>query len=84
MSLTTDPKILEVEQERDLKLAELREKYEEDLKTINRCKDELDKVSAQRTFEWEQDYLKIDREYEEKVSRFDARREMTPLEQEVE
>ena len=77
-------KVLEAEQGRDLSRMELFRKYDQDLRMINRCKEELDKVQAQRTFEYEQEYLKIDREYEEKVLRFDERRETEPLEQEVE
>ncbi|HNX03585.1 MAG TPA: hypothetical protein PKM71_07975 [Candidatus Cloacimonas sp.] len=73
-------KFLEAEQDRDFARIELYKKYDEDLKMINRCKEELDKVQAQRTFEYEQEYLKIDREYEEKVLKFDERREMTPIE----
>ena len=73
-------KSLEAQQDRDLARIELFRKYDEDLKMINRCKEELDRVSAQRTFEYEQEYLKIDREYEEKSLRFDERRETEPLE----
>lgn len=73
-------KLLEVQQTWDLKQIELREKYEQDLVAIRRCKDELDKVAAQRTFEYEQEYLKGLREYEENSSRFDDRRGAEPVE----
>jgi hypothetical protein len=72
-------KMLEVEQERDLKLNELREKYEADLATINRCKEELDKVAQSRTYEYEQAYLAELRKYEENVKRFDLRDETQSL-----
>lgn len=72
-------KLLELDQSRDLKINELRDKYEADLAAINRCKEELDKVAAQRTFEYEQEYLKELREYEENVKRFDLRDELQSL-----
>lgn len=67
------------QQEKDLKQGELFRKYDQDLRMINRCKEELDNVSARRTFQYEQDLLAIDREYEERVSRFDMRNEEQSL-----
>jgi hypothetical protein len=73
-------KILEAQQGRDLRQIDLRDKYEQDLVTIQRCIDQLDIARQQRTYEYEQEYLKIDREYEERVLKFDERREAEPLE----
>ena len=74
-------KLFEQEQTQDLKLAELRDAYENDLVIIQRCIDQLVITRQQRTFEYEQAYLKVCREYEEQ-GRFDECREMTPPERE--
>ncbi|HNX03744.1 MAG TPA: hypothetical protein PKM71_08785 [Candidatus Cloacimonas sp.] len=72
-------KFLEVQQDWDLKVIELRKKYEQDLAVFQKCIDAIEKTRQQRTYEFEQEYLKGLREYEEKSSRFDMRNEEQSL-----
>ena len=72
-------KFLEVQQDWDLKVIELRKKYEQDLAAFQMCIDAIEKTRQQRTYEFEQEYLKGLREYEEKSSRFDMRNEEQSL-----
>jgi hypothetical protein len=63
MSLTTDPKTLEKEQEYDLKSAKLADAWKKDNDTISECINRLVEVREGRATQFEMDLLNLKGEY---------------------